>query len=117
MVSVVIDKVYRSVLNKRARGDTLSVRFTAVGNESGFPIIYEARLVTASGDIPIGEGATSPIVGTLPPNLLRGSYTIKVATKNAIHGRTAKSRNLGQRACPGDNPASLGCALSAQMGS
>lgn len=65
-------------------GDTVSVQFTAAGNESGFPIIYEARLVTASGDIPIGEGAASPIIGTLPGNLARGNYPVKVATKNAF---------------------------------
>ena len=65
-------------------GDTVSVQFTAAGNESGFPIVYEARLVTASSDIPIGEGTASPIIGTLPANLLRGNYAVKVATKNAF---------------------------------
>lgn len=65
-------------------GDTVSVQFTAAGNESGFPIIYEARIVTPDGDIPVGEGATSPIIGILPGDLPQGSYTMKVATKNAF---------------------------------
>lgn len=65
-------------------GDTVSVQFAAIGNESGFPIIYEAKIVTPAGDIPIGEGTTSPIVGTLPTDLAQGSYTMKLATKNAF---------------------------------
>jgi hypothetical protein len=65
-------------------GDTVNVQFAAAGNESGFPIVYEARLVTASGDVPIGEGTASPIIGMLPRNLQKGSYPVKVATKNAF---------------------------------
>ncbi|MEO6282038.1 MAG: T9SS type A sorting domain-containing protein [Dyadobacter sp.] len=65
-------------------GDSLPVQFTAAGNESGFPIVYEARLVTGSGDIPVGEGTTSPIFAKLPADLKKGKYMIKLATKNAF---------------------------------
>lgn len=65
-------------------GDTVSVQFTAAGNESGFPIVYEARLVAGSGDIPLGEGTKSPISGRFPDSLAAGKYTVKVVTKNAF---------------------------------
>jgi hypothetical protein len=70
--------------SKACAGDSLNVQFTAVGNESGFPIIYEARLVTGSGDIPVGEGTTSPISARIPADLKKGKYMIKLATKNAF---------------------------------
>ncbi|WP_426295104.1 fibronectin type III domain-containing protein [Dyadobacter endophyticus] len=65
-------------------GDTVSVEFEAVGNESGFPVLYEARLVTATGDIPFGEGTRSPILGRLPRGLAEGKYKVRIATKNAF---------------------------------
>lgn len=65
-------------------GDTVSVHFTTTGNESGFPVLYEARISTATGDVPIGEGTLSPIIGRFPGNLTQGNYPIKVATKNAF---------------------------------
>lgn len=65
-------------------GDTVSVAFEAFGNESGFPVVYEARLVTATGDVPFGEGTESPILSRLPRGLAEGKYKVKIATKNAF---------------------------------
>lgn len=65
-------------------GDTVSVRFDAAGNESGFPVVYEARLVTAAGDVPFGEGTRSPILARLPRELAEGKYKVRIATKNAF---------------------------------
>lgn len=65
-------------------GDTLSVQFEAAGNEAGFPVVYEARLVTATGDVPFGEGTRSPILGRLPRGLAEGKYKVRIATKNAF---------------------------------
>nr|WP_295922107.1 metallophosphoesterase [uncultured Dyadobacter sp.] len=65
-------------------GDTVSVQFEAAGNEAGFPIVYEARLTTTTGDVPLGEGTTSPILGRLPDSLAEGKYKIRLATKNAF---------------------------------
>jgi hypothetical protein len=65
-------------------GDTVSVGFEAAGNESGFPVVYEARLVTATGDVPFGEGTQPPILGRLPRGLAEGKYKVRIATKNAF---------------------------------
>ncbi len=65
-------------------GDTVSVQFAAQGNETGFPLVYEAQLVTTLGDIPLAEGTESPILVRLPTNLLEGDYKIKVVTKSAF---------------------------------
>lgn len=64
-------------------GDSVRVQFTAVGNESGFPLVYEARLVTASGDVPLAEGVRSPIAAKLPGIMEAGKYRIKIVTKSA----------------------------------
>lgn len=65
-------------------GDSVRVQFTAVGNESGFPLVYEARLVTASGDVPLAESVRSPIAAKLPGNMEAGKYRIKIVTKSAF---------------------------------
>jgi hypothetical protein len=65
-------------------GDPVSVQFEAAGNEAGFPVVYEARLVTATGDVPFGEGTRSPIQGRLPRGLAEGKYKVRIATKNAF---------------------------------
>ena len=65
-------------------GDSLTVPFTALGNESGFPIVYEAQLVTANGSISLAEGPQSPIRVKIPTNVEEGTYRIKVVTKSAF---------------------------------
>lgn len=72
------------VSQQACAGDTVSVQYTTSGNESGFPIVYEVQLVTASGGIPLAEGTRSPILVRLPANLLEGDYKIKVVTKSAF---------------------------------
>lgn len=65
-------------------GDSLNVTFSAVGNESGFPVVYEAQLVTATGTTPMAEGTRSPIRVKIPSNMEQGTYRIKIVTKSAF---------------------------------
>lgn len=75
-------------------GDSVSVQFAALGNETDFPILYEAQLSTPSRDIPLAEGTRSPIRAKLPDDVTLGNYKIKVATKSAFMDLTESSETV-----------------------
>lgn len=65
-------------------GDSLSIAFSAVGNESNFNLVYQAELVTSTGTTVLAEATSSPISVKLPTNLTGGSYTVRIVTKSAF---------------------------------